>query len=194
VNLKRSISKVVRVLPTLFEPGELPYYLSTSKSELHLRDRIAFCLQSEYPLLTCLREYKRSDLVIVSDSGPVCHVEFKLIYASGVAIGYSPSLAQIRKLTRQMSKLGVGQSYGIIFLPNLSAPSTSSILYASKKAYFDLAARAESMHPGKVTPMALEQCKRLLSEHYHMQHSIQKVGNSIGVDVELLTICIERKK
>jgi len=56
---------------------EIAYLALTSKPEFAIRDRFAWHLQKSSNSNICAREYKRTDLAIISNAGPKLYLEFK---------------------------------------------------------------------------------------------------------------------
>ena len=52
-----------------FAAGELAYLALTSKVELPIRDRLAWCLHTSLPNRVVAREWKRCDLAVLDDDG-----------------------------------------------------------------------------------------------------------------------------
>lgn len=90
--LHEQVTQAVRTLGVRFEPAELAYYAVTSKSENHLRDRIAWSLHQCGLFAT--REWRRVDLAILDpDSGTASALlEAKLMWTfDAEAIGTADS-------------------------------------------------------------------------------------------------------
>jgi hypothetical protein len=67
-----------------FQKDELAYLVVTSKSELPVRDRLAYLLHKRYEAdgYVVAREWNHIDLAVLSPTGlPICLVELKMMFA-----------------------------------------------------------------------------------------------------------------
>lgn len=74
-------------LDSEFQPNELAYLALTTKIELPVRDRWAFRLYRELSDgYTVSREWRRTDLAILSHNGPKALIELKAMYTFDAAL------------------------------------------------------------------------------------------------------------
>ena len=62
--MRNRIIRFLNELPSAFSTNELAFYALTNKFELHLRDKLAYRLQLQYPKLQVLREWNNIDISI----------------------------------------------------------------------------------------------------------------------------------
>ncbi|MBA0125529.1 hypothetical protein H0B56_08250 [Haloechinothrix sp. YIM 98757] len=83
--VRRALGVAVAGLTDAFEPGELAFLAVTSKAELPIRDRLAWCLAQDLgEAFIVTREWRRADLAILAGSNVVAQVEAKALYSFDV--------------------------------------------------------------------------------------------------------------
>lgn len=160
VSIEDDLISAIDFLEGAFLPGELSYLLITSKSELLLRDRMAFHLYNLYKEkdlpFKVSREWKRFDLGILSNELPVALAEAKLFYYFDLLDGNINGISYVKQaIAKDTGKLksaknkGPISTYIVLFctklsgIPNLKYKDT--IKYFNKylkytKDYFDFKA------------------------------------------------------
>lgn len=133
--------KAIDFIEDAFLPDELAYQLITSKSELLLRDRIAFYLYRLYKKnkldRTVAREWKRYDLGILDGQTPVGLVEAKLFYyfdlleTKGLDYVQSAINKDTHKLALAKNKYSTG-AYNLLFCNKLMGVPSKEHMEAIK--------------------------------------------------------------
>lgn len=85
-----------------FAPGELAYLALTSKIERPLQDRLAWSLHTQLPALVVSREWRNTDIAVLSDDGssPVVLLEAKAMYSFDVGWPDRPTAPRYLQLMR----------------------------------------------------------------------------------------------
>lgn len=139
--LSNKIVHCVRNLPSSFKKQELAFLALTGKPELHLRDSLAFNLQSNLSGYLVCREWQRHDIVIFREgSGDVrAVIEVKVYYTfDGVAPNKRKGMEEaLRVDVRKMRQLWPKtEKIALLFLihPQSSVPEMpgGSIAYAKE--------------------------------------------------------------
>ena len=138
-----AIRKSISDLGRLFRKNELAFLLLTAKSEILLRDRLAFSLEHKLRRhgLSVRREWKRADLAIFDSQGrPAALIQFKMMvtFDCCAEVHSNPTqypeflcedLRKIRKRAESQTDL-----YSILFAthPLNKVPEKGSVKYARK--------------------------------------------------------------
>jgi len=104
-----------------FAADELAYLLLTSRSELHLRDKLAFKLYSKFPKKLIAREWKHIDLAVIEKNQPKALIEIKLAHTAGILRKKDGSFITLEKLMEDIENakdfaLKETEIYGVLFL------------------------------------------------------------------------------
>lgn len=86
-----------------FAPGELAYLALTSKIERPLQDRLAWCLHNRLPGLVVSREWRTTDIAVLSAraESPLVLLEAKAMYSFDVAWEHRASASAYPRLMQQ---------------------------------------------------------------------------------------------
>jgi hypothetical protein len=95
--MRNRIIRFLNELPTAFSTNELAFYALTNKFELHLRDKLAFRLQSQYPKLQVLREWNNIDISIHKDETIRSLIEIKYSHVAYILRQRLPENIRIMK-------------------------------------------------------------------------------------------------
>lgn len=194
VSIENDLISAIDFLEGAFLPGELSYLLVTSKSELLLRDRMAFHLYNLYKekglSFKVAREWKRFDLGILSDELPVALVEAKLFYYFDLlkdninGIGYvKRAIAKDADKLKSEKNRGITSTYNLLFctklsgIPNLNYKDTIKYFNTYQrytKNYFDFKSSNSKIKYFFPKP------------NYDLRYSKEIIcGNAYGLDVNL---------
>lgn len=194
VSIENDLISAIDFLEGAFLPGELSYLLVTSKSELLLRDRMAFHLYNLYKekglSFKVAREWKRFDLGILSDELPVALVEAKLFYYFDLlkdninGIGYvKRAIAKDADKLKSEKNRGITSTYNLLFctklsgIPNLNYKDTIKYFNTYQrytKNYFDFKSSNSKIKYFFPKP------------NYDLRYSKEIIcGNAYGLDVSL---------
>lgn len=188
---------ITKDIHSAFNTGELAYLLLTSKSELHLRDKLAFKLYSKYPKRLIAREWNRIDLAVIAKNQPKALIEIKLAHTAGVVRKKDDSFKTLDKLMRDIENakefaLKATEIYGLLFLihgkdeipdsDDINIMKYRKIInpqlkkYGSEKKLFNEAKRRIKMH--------LDNC------NLKIKFGKMDLGKAYGIGVDLTYVLI----
>lgn len=133
-----------------FAPGELAYLALTSKIERPLQDRLAWSLHTQLPGLVVAREWRNTDIAVLSADGssPEVLLEAKAMYSFDVASPHSRNAARYPQMmqndiakARRLDPQGTADVYALALVthPHGQPPHLPYVI-----KYLDSIERAES--------------------------------------------------
>lgn len=166
-------------IATQADDTELVYLGLTGKLELNVRDRLAWILQKKLATHVLGREWKRRDLVILDEDGPVAFLEAKALYSfDATSVG---KLAQYMRYVQddidKMRKAGIGLSaelYELVLCTHVESHVAARLNHTVK--YLSQANRALVDTPPSLGSIANHQLELSLSKH----GPVKRVGLAQG--------------